>query len=56
MREKQENDARLAAKAAHKLADLENQSLHTDPEVLAKKRAVIEAAMARAKARQEGGG
>ena len=55
-REKRENDERLAAKAAHKLADLENQSLHTDPEVLARKRAVIEAAMARAKARQEGEG
>jgi Na+-translocating ferredoxin:NAD+ oxidoreductase subunit B len=56
VRDKQENDARLAAKAAHKLADLENQSLHTDPDVLARKRAVIEAAMARARARQEGGG
>ena len=51
-RDKRENDERLAAKAAHKLADLENQTLHTDPEVIARKRAVIEAAMARAKARQ----
>jgi electron transport complex protein RnfB len=53
-RDKRENDERLAAKAAHKLADLENQTLHTDPEVIARKRAVIEAAMARAKARQAG--
>jgi electron transport complex protein RnfB len=50
LREKRENDERLAAKAAHKLADLENQTLHTDPEVIARKRAVIEAAMARARA------
>lgn len=51
-REKRENDERLAAKAAHKLADLENQTRHTDPEVIAKKRAVIEAAMARARAQR----
>jgi electron transport complex protein RnfB len=51
-RETRENDARLAAKAAHKLADLENQTLHTDPEVIARKRAVIEAAMARARAQR----
>ena len=51
-RDKRDNDERLAAKAAHKLADLENQTLHTDPEVIARKRAVIEAAMARAKAQQ----
>jgi electron transport complex protein RnfB len=51
-REKRENDERLAAKAAHKLADLENQTLHTDPEVIARKRAVIEAAMARARAQR----
>lgn len=49
-RERRENDERLAAKAAHKLADLENQTLHTDPAVIERKRAVIEAAMARARA------
>jgi Na+-translocating ferredoxin:NAD+ oxidoreductase subunit B len=52
LREKRENDERLAAKAAHKLADLENQTRHTDPEVIARKRAVIEAAMARARAQR----
>ena len=52
-RDKRENDERLAAKAAHKLADLENQTLHTDPEVIARKRAVIEAAMARARAQRQ---
>ena len=52
-REKRENDERLAHKAAHKLADLEHQTLHTDPAVIARKRAVIEAAMARARAQQE---
>ena len=52
-REQRENDERLAAKAAHKLADLENHTLHTDPAVIEKKRAVIEAALARARARKE---
>ncbi|HJV70012.1 electron transport complex subunit RsxB [Ideonella sp.] len=51
-REKRENDERLAAKAAHKLADLANQTLHTDPAVIERKRAVIEAAMARARAQR----
>jgi Na+-translocating ferredoxin:NAD+ oxidoreductase subunit B len=46
-----ENDERLAAKAAHKLADLAAASRHTDPAVLEKKRAVVEAAMARARAK-----
>jgi Na+-translocating ferredoxin:NAD+ oxidoreductase subunit B len=50
-----ENDERLAAKAASKLADLPAHSQHTDPETLARKRAVIEAALARARARREGG-
>ena len=48
-----ENDERLAAKAAHKLADLPNQTRHTDPAVIDNKRAVIEAALARARARRE---
>lgn len=49
-REQRENEARLLAKAEHKLSDLENQTRHTDPEVIARKRAVIEAAIARARA------
>jgi electron transport complex protein RnfB len=47
-----DNDARLAAKAEAKLADLPAHSQHTDPAVLERKRAVIEAALARARARQ----
>jgi electron transport complex protein RnfB len=47
-REQQENDERLAAKARAKLADLAQQSSITDPEALARKRAVVEAALARA--------
>jgi electron transport complex protein RnfB len=50
-RELRENDERLAAKAAHKLADLAAASRHTDPAVLEKKRAVVEAALARARAK-----
>jgi electron transport complex protein RnfB len=49
-REQSENDERLAAKAALKLADLENQTRLTDPEAIARKRAIIEAALARAAA------
>ncbi len=52
-RERRENDERLAAKAQAKLADLEQHSRLTDPEMLAKKRAVIEAALARARARRQ---
>jgi Na+-translocating ferredoxin:NAD+ oxidoreductase subunit B len=51
-REKQEHEARLEAKARTKLADLQAHSLHTDPAVLEKKREVIEAALARARARR----
>ena len=47
----QEHDARLAAKAEAKLADLAAHSQHTDPAVLDRKRAVIEAALARARAK-----
>jgi Na+-translocating ferredoxin:NAD+ oxidoreductase subunit B len=50
-RERRDNDARLAAKAGAKLADLGQQSGITDPEALARKRAVIEAALARARQR-----
>jgi electron transport complex protein RnfB len=49
-RERRENDERLAAKAQAKLADLAGQSHITDPEMLARKRAVIEAALARSRA------
>jgi electron transport complex protein RnfB len=37
-----------------KLADLASHSLHTDPVVLDKKRQIIEAALARARARKTG--
>ena len=50
-----EHDERLARKAVAKLADLPTHSRHTDPATLDKKRAVIEAAMARARARKAGG-
>lgn len=52
-REEREHNAVLEAKARMKFADLEAHSLHTDPAVLDKKRAVIEAALARAKAKRE---
>ncbi len=52
IREKQENDARLEAKARMKLADLAVHSQHTDPAVLDRKRAVIAAALARARERR----
>ncbi|MDQ2779858.1 MAG: electron transport complex subunit RsxB [Pseudomonadota bacterium] len=48
VREQSENDARLAARAQAKLADLAAHSSITDPVVLAAKRAVIEAALKRA--------
>jgi electron transport complex protein RnfB len=51
-REKKENDERLETKARLKLADLPEHSLHTDPATLDKKRAIIEAALARARARR----
>ena len=50
--QQQANDARLAAKAAAKLADLGAASTLTDPQALERKRSVIEAALARARARQ----
>ncbi len=54
-RERRENDERLAAKAAAKLADLPAYSRHSDPATLDRKRAVIEAALARARQRRESG-
>ena len=50
-REALENDQRREEKAELKLSDLATHSQHTDPVVLDKKRAVIEAALARARAR-----
>lgn len=47
-----ENDHRLEEKAKLKLADLPRHSQHTDPTILDKKRAVIEAALARARAKR----
>jgi Na+-translocating ferredoxin:NAD+ oxidoreductase subunit B len=52
-REKTEHDVRLAAKAQTKLADLAAHSRLTDPAELDAKRAVIEAALARARAARE---
>ena len=46
-----QHDEQLAAKAAGKLADLAAHSRLTDPTALDRKRAVIEAAMARARAK-----
>ena len=51
-REAQENEARLAEKAQAKLADLAAASAITDPVQLDRKRAAIEAAMARARAKR----
>lgn len=52
-REQQEHEARLEAKARVKLTDLAAHSQHTEPAVLDKKRAVIEAALARARERRD---
>ncbi len=49
-----ENDERLAAKAQAKLEDLQAASAITDPAVLESKRAIVEAAIARAQRRREG--
>jgi len=51
-RDEQDSAERLAAKATAKLADLEQHTRHTDPDAIAAKRAVIEAALARARARR----
>lgn len=52
-RENVEHEQRLEAKAKMKLADLAAHSLHTDPATLNQKRSVIEAALARARARRD---
>lgn len=51
-REEAENDKRLEEKAVLKLSDINAHSQHTDPAVLDKKRAVIEAALARARTKR----
>ena len=48
-REEAEHDKRLEEKARMKLADLPAHSQHTDPVILDKKRAIIEAALERAR-------
>jgi electron transport complex protein RnfB len=53
-RGEREQAQRLTAKAEAKLADLPAHSRHTDPAVLDRKRAVIEAALARARAKAAG--
>jgi len=53
-REKQENDARLAEKAQQKLAHLAELTKPADDSEMQRKRAVIEAAMARARAKRAG--
>lgn len=52
IRDKGESQKKLEEKARAKLADLASHSLHTDPAVLDKKRAVIEAALVRARAKR----
>jgi electron transport complex protein RnfB len=54
VRAQTEHDNRLQAKAEHKLAHLPEVSKLTDPQQLDQKRAVIEAALARARARRQG--
>lgn len=55
VREKREQEERLTAKAEAKLADLASASRITDGDELERKRAVIEAALARARARRPPG-
>jgi electron transport complex protein RnfB len=50
-RARSEHDERLARKAEEKLAHLAQASRHTDPQVLQRKRSVVEAAIARARQR-----
>jgi electron transport complex protein RnfB len=53
-RDQREQEERLAAKAEAKLADIGQASRLTDPAALERKRAVVEAALARARARRAG--
>jgi electron transport complex protein RnfB len=52
-REAQEHAERLQAKAEQKVSDIAGHSQHTDPAVLAKKRAVIESVLERARAKRK---
>ena len=52
-RDKRENDERLAARAQAKLSDLAGSSQITDPQALEAKRAVVEAALKRARLRRD---
>jgi electron transport complex protein RnfB len=54
VRTQAEHDARLQAKAEHKLAHLAEASTLAEPAALDAKRAIIEAALARARARRQG--
>jgi electron transport complex protein RnfB len=51
-REEEEQAQRLLAKAELKVSDITAHSQHTDPAVLANKRAIIEAALERARAKR----
>ena len=53
VRETQEQALRLQAKAELKGSDIAEHSQHTDPVVLAKKRAIIEAVLERARAKRK---
>ncbi|MFN3415352.1 MAG: electron transport complex subunit RsxB [Caldimonas sp.] len=53
-REAREHQARLEAKAQHKLEHLETETRLTDPAQIERKRAVIEAALAKARQRRSG--
>jgi electron transport complex protein RnfB len=55
LRSQADNDQRREDRAQDKLADLPAHTQHTDAAVIDKKRAVIEAALARARARREPG-
>ncbi len=52
-RDKRENEARLAAKAQHKLENLQSETALTDEQQIERKRSVIEAALARARAKRD---
>lgn len=52
-RDKRENEARLAAKAEHKLENLEAETSLTEAQQAERKRSVIEAALARARAKRD---
>lgn len=54
-RNKGEHQKRLEEKAEAALADLPGHSQHTDPVILDQKRAIIEAALARSRARRDAG-